>query len=293
MITTRLTGGLGNQMFQYALGRRLALDRGVGLALDLGWFGNEQGGDTRRSYALDGFALDADRALVKGRSTLREPANRRQLAQRLARERLDPRSRILRQRGTGFDAAVLDAPDGTHLVGFWQSERYFDGQAAAIRADFVPTVTASAEARSLHERVSTDASVSLHVRRGDYVSNADANRYHGTLDPEHYRRAVEMVAERTSVDLELFIFSDDVAWCAEHLALAHATTFVELPDTSPIIDLALMAACRHHVIANSSFSWWGAWLDPRPDHVVVAPRAWAQNPGADFSTIYCPGWLRL
>jgi hypothetical protein len=292
MITTRLTGGLGNQMFQYALGRRMALDRGVVLRLDTGWFGRERPGDTPRTYALGDFALDRNVDLVKEPLALTEPTSRFHLARVLLTERLRPGPGVIRQRGTGFDHRVLAAPDGTHLVGFWQSARYFEARAEAIRADFTPAIALSDSAAALRARIDSVVSVSLHVRRGDYVTNPAANRYHGTLDADYYRRAVEAVAARAGADIELFVFSDDLAWCARELTLPYPTTHVQLPDRSPLADLMLMAACRHHVIANSSFSWWGAWLNPDADAVVVAPRLWALDPRADFSDLYLPGWLR-
>jgi len=287
MITVRLIGGLGNQMFQYALGRRLSLDRGVPLALDLGWFGRQAPQDTPREYELDCFTLDE--TVRKVRRDLPVPANWAQLALLRARETLRLAPRVVRQRGSGFDPEVLQAPAGALLLGFFQSERYFAPVADAIRADFTPIAPLSEEARRIQEEIVAGPSISVHVRRGDYVSNPHANRYHGTMGEEYYRRALERIGVEGA---RAFVFSDDPDWCRSGFALGIPTTVVDGGGRPPVEDLVLMSTCRHHVLANSSFSWWGAWLDPDPG-VVVAPERWAQDESADFSDVYAEGWVRV
>ncbi len=288
MITVRLIGGLGNQMFQYAAGRALALRRGVPLRLDLGWYADQPPQDTPRAYELDVFRCDAEVEKVVVR--LREPRTRLGLARVRLGEALGRRSKLLRQQGTGFDARVLDAPDGTHLVGYWQSERYFQDAADHVRRDFTPRDAPSDHAVVLDAAIrSAPNAVSLHVRRGDYLTNPHALRYHGVLDVDYYRHAVELVTARVG-DVALFVFSDDPDWCEEELVLGYPTTVVRAAGRPAWEDLALMSACRHHVIANSSFSWWGAWLGDRGG-VVVAPKRWAIDAGADFTAVYAEGWL--
>jgi hypothetical protein len=274
-------GGLGNQMFQFAAGRRLALRHGVPLRLDVGWFAEIDPRDTPRQYELGGFCGDAD--VIKEAVPLREGRWWRR------------RSRgVLRQTGNGFDARVLSAPDGAHLVGFWASERYFADVAATIRADFVPCNPLAARNADLAERIAADpAAVSLHVRRGDYLSNVHARDFHGVMDVDYYRRAVELVARTAGTSqLHLYAFSDDPDWCEASLDLGHPLTVVRGNDSAAIEDMMLMASCRHHVVANSTFSWWGAWLGTAVDAVVVAPDRWVKDPMVDTSAIYAQGWLR-
>jgi hypothetical protein len=291
MITTRLIGGLGNQMFQFAAGRALALRLGVPLRLDLGWFADQPPTDTHRAYELHVFAAEAwvERAEVR----LPEPRTRLELARLRIGEALGRRSAVLRQAGTGFDPAVLDAPDGTHLIGYWQSERFFADADEQIRRDLAPARPLGPAATAVADAIAAQpAATALHVRRGDYVTNPAAARYHGVLDAEYYRRGVELVAQRGG-EPHLFVFSDDPAWCAAQLDLDRPATIVDGPGREAWEDMALIAACRHHVIANSSFSWWGAWLsDRRSDGITVAPSRWALDPAADFSAIAARGWLR-
>jgi hypothetical protein len=288
MITVRLSGGLGNQMFQYALGRRLSLDRSVPLALDLGLFGNEAPQDTPREYALHCFALDA--RVPKVHLRLPVPKNRAELGILLVREKLRLAPRVIRQEGAGFDPAVMAAQDGALLIGFFQSERYFAPIADTIRADFrlaVPLTATSEQLRT--EIVTAPTSISLHVRRGDYVTNPHASRFHGTMDDGYYQRALDRIGASNA---RVFVFSDDPDWCAAELNLGLPMTVIDGAGRPPVEDMLLMSTCDHHVLANSSFSWWGAWLDPAPGSVVVAPARWAIDENANFSDIYAEGWVR-
>jgi hypothetical protein len=288
LITVRLIGGLGNQMFQYAVGRRLSLERGVPLSLDLGWFGHQSGSDTPRSYELGCFV--ADEHVRKVEVDLPEPSNRVELLRARLHDRFGRRRTVVRQRGPEFDPAVLAVGDTAHLIGFWQSERFFGAAADTIRADFRLNQPLSPQATHIDEQIARQPSVSLHVRRGDYVTNAAAKRFHGTMQPGYYRAGLDAIQEP---EAHAFVFSDDPAWCEAELALGRPMTVIGGDGRPAVEDMVLMSRCDHHVIANSSFSWWGAWLDPRPAGVVVAPARWALDEKADFSDVYADGWLRI
>ncbi len=288
MITVRLIGGLGNQMFQYAIGRRLSLEREVPLAVDLGWFGHQARGDTPRSYELGCFAADASAQKVSLR--LPEPSNKAEQVLGKLRALMRPVPDPWRQRGMSFDPSVLAVGSSAHLVGFWQSERFFDSVAPRIRRDFRPIQPPSEEARSLHDSIAVSRSISVHVRRGDYVTNAAANRFHGTPDRAYYRRALEAIGVEGA---HLFVFSDDPRWCLANLDLGGPMTVIGGHDRPAAEDMLLMSACEHHVIANSSFSWWGAWLDPSPKKKVVAPARWTADADTNSQDVYAAGWLRV
>ena len=293
MICVRLMGGLGNQMFQYALGRRLASTHGTELVLDLGWFSSGIGQPSRR-YALDCFALQSRLLTMTDRQVeaLERPLALRALRAFLGRRRraaaLPPRFRTLRQRGVSFDPTAAAAPDGTLLVGYWQSERYFEPVADEIRRDFVFARDPPPLAREIAE----SASVGVHVRRGDYATPGQTRDYHGSLEPRYYESAVGHLAARVKVE-RIFVFSDDPAWSRDALQFELPTTHVSDLGYADWEEMRLLSLCSHQVVANSTFSWWAAWLNDNPEKIVVAPKRWFSDPAADPDGLVPPGWHRL
>ena len=287
MIAVRLIGGLGNQLFQFAAGRRLAGRHGSELVLDLGWFRYE-GRDfaTPRPYALGGLGLQARTKRFRLRTVRAFEAGRRHPFSSRTLE-------VIRQREGDFtvDERVLNAPDDVLLIGYWQSEAYFADAAEEIRRELgIRSVPVREQYRVLDRAVETRSAVAVHVRRGDYVSSPATRAVHGVLDREYYRRALRYVAERV-VEPAFFAFSDETGWVERELASEMCLTVVHGGDA--LQELRLMSRCAHHVIANSSFSWWGAWLGERSESVVVAPRQWFADPRADTRSVVPARWERL
>lgn len=177
--------------------------------------------------------------------------------------------------------------------GYWQSERYFVDAADIIRAEFKPRLALEPENAATAAAIDGVTAVSVHVRRGDYVTDKVTNAYHGVCSLDYYRAAIARIAERVASP-HLFVFSDDHAWVQENLRSNYPTTYVTAnsPDRG-YRDMQLMSRCRHHIIANSSFSWWGAWLNPRPDKVVVAPARWFIDKSNDTRDLLPGEWLRV
>jgi hypothetical protein len=282
MIRVSLFGGLGNQMFQYAAGKALAERHGVELGFDLGGFQI----DRLRVFLLDRLQIP---------ETMREPAGslnpvgttgyffsalRRQRVDRMMSliglPRLCPSPSRYREPHFHFDPAFETLGPDTELFGYFQSERYFSSIADEIRTCLQPREPFGMEAQATADRIAeSELPVSIHVRRGDYVASAETARVHGTLDLDYYRKALDLIERSAGGRITLFVFSDDAA-AATDLLRSYSGEMIEVrgdPDR-PWEDMALMTRCRHHVIANSSFSWWGAWLNPSPDKIVIAPRAW-------------------
>jgi hypothetical protein len=285
-VVARLFGGLGNQMFQYAAGRSLALKTGSRLVLDAAGFSLPT---VRRGYALDGYALAAEIRFDGYRrsprlSTVQFPVPQRSgwidRAARLLRARSIPVGRsagenafsVFNERSFDFDLRFRECGSQTYLVGYWQSERYFADVAGLVRQELTyqrPPDPANAQWLA---RIRAVNAVCVHVRRGDYLLPAHF-KHHGLCSADYYRRSTALIRERL-VDPQFFIFSDDWAWCREHLADADIVIVdANKPDAGQN-ELRLMAACRHHVSANSSLSWWGAWLAASEGQVVVAPSPW-------------------
>ncbi|MBJ6799238.1 alpha-1,2-fucosyltransferase [Geomonas sp. Red259] len=292
MIIVYLQGGMGNQMFQYAAGRRLAFRLGVSLKLDLSRLSNTEPGITPRAYALAPFPIKA---------ALATPEESRRLWQKSGWwggrlwQTIKPgyRQTHIRERGFRFDPAILELGDDVCLDGYWQSEKYFVDAVSVLRRDFtLPSPPAGSNGEVLRQ-ITGCQSVSLHIRRGDYLTNRRIAAKHGSCSERYYQEAVAMIAARVSQP-HFFVFSDDPGWVRDHFAIPHPMTVVEhnSPD-QPHEDLRLMSSCQHHITANSSFSWWGAWLGEHPGKVVIAPARWFNDPSIDTADLLPASWLKV
>lgn len=336
MIIVRLSGGLGNQMFQYAAARRLSIKHEVPLKVELSWFEKQQ----LRQYKLGCFDVCQDfvtpqeidvivsnysptkwlaikvlnklgfqtspenMAIRRGTEAIIENYGFGKLLSTRAKRNLYFRhisaefyqkGRIFKEKHFHFDPELLNAPNYIYLDGLWQSEKYFLDIEAIIRQEFTLSDAQASSLEEVSRRMTDICSVSLHVRRGDMANNPTANLLHGTCDLSYYERAVDFMTD--SLDQpHFFVFSDDVNWVKENLNLKCPFTLV---SSSQVLkdyeELHLMSRCRHHVIANSSFSWWGAWLNSRSDKRVIAPKQWFNAYAFEHDTKdLTPGsWIRL
>ncbi len=294
MVIVRLMGGLGNQMFQYAAARRLALEQGVPLKLDVSWFA----GSRERAYALGGLNVEAAFATTAELDGIIGSSSRGRRARALStlkRHLLIGQgwTWIYEHRLSPYNRRVQRARGRVYLDGYWQSERYFVPVAETIRRDFTVIARPDGSGREIADRIATTESVSVHVRRGDYVSDPQTSPARSVCTPDYYRRCALRAAEGLA-NPHLFLFSDDPEWVEANLRFECPTTVVSRTAPGGIYaDLQLMSACRRHIIANSSFSWWAAWLDPRPDKVVLAPRRWMYDARVDDRDVLPAAWIRM
>jgi hypothetical protein len=281
-ITVRLFGGAGNQLFQYAAGRALADHLGCPLALDSRYVASSR---TRRDDCFGHFANARFTRDINLPPAKHDSALRYALWRTLGRN-----PRFHREAGLGFDPQFFDLRPGTYLHGYWQSPRYF-GDADRLRSDLAMTTPLDAENTSMAARITSAAvPVSFHVRRGDYT----AGDSYAACPADYYRRAADALSQQTGQPLTCFVFSNDPTWASDNLSLGHETVIVDLNDEATgHFDMALMAACTHNVIANSTFSWWGAWLNPNPDKTVIAPAQWFAKDKLHNPDLCPPEWLRL
>lgn len=289
MIAVRLMGGLGNQLFQYAAGRALALARGAELLLDHGWF-DDVGDATPRSYALIGYALAARRfepeRLRADVGWLARVTKRHAAPSELLRA---AGWRVVRPAGRRCDLSVF-VGDKLYLDGYWQSAGYFDSARDALLAELTLLQPPEGENAAMLARIEGSAAVAVHVRRGDYVSDPRALAHHGLCSLDYYRDAFAYVQQHIP-EARPFVFSDDMQWARAQLGDWPGVCFVDHNDDAQQ-DLQLMRHCRHFIIANSSFSWWGAWLAQGADKIVVAPRRWFADPAADEGDLVPAEWVR-
>jgi hypothetical protein len=290
MIVVQLSGGLGNQMFQYATGRALAARHGAQLVLDSSWIEGAGGAVSTevRRYELGCFELESRLAPVEqvgrlGRSVL--PSRR-------------PALRDLEEPLFGQHCPeLLQATDNTYLRGYWQNVAYFEDAEEHLRRDFTFRTEITAQQADLARQIgeSPVPTVSLHVRRSDYVTDPGVRDRMGTLEPEYYSHALDALGSGIG-SVRLFVFTDDPEWCRTNLRLSEQDVVLgaaraEADKWASIMHL--MTLCDHHVLANSSFSWWGAWLSPSPAQIVVAPRPWLQDSRWDENGRIPAEWVRI
>ncbi|MGV4793000.1 alpha-1,2-fucosyltransferase [Rhizobium sp. F40D2] len=269
-VVIRLVGGLGNQMFQYAAALGLAEHQRRPLLLDVSAFATYK----IRSYQLD--CLNVPQDIYRGAPLVGGVSS--SLATRIARRlKGGPvyRDQVYREPHFHFDPAFAKLVGGEILLdGYFQSPRYFEGVEDILRSRFKLSGSLTESAEKWAERIeATPYSVSLHVRRGDYLSKA-VSGVHSALDMSYYRRAVSLINVLLEGKAEYFLFSDEPDFVAQAFSDVPGAHVVRTDPHAPWEDMFLMARCRHNIIANSSYSWWGAWLNATPDKWVVAPARW-------------------
>lgn len=291
MIIVRIMGGLGNQMFQYAAGRRLAAIRNTALKLDISDFEDYHLHD----YGLSAFTINESFATPEEVEILKEPETgsfRKKLKKFL---RCPSKIGIthIREKQYHFDPEILTMPDSVYLDGYWQSEKYFSDIADIIRKEFTVKLPQTGRNMTLAQQINSCESVSLHVRRGDYVTDEKTKTIHGTCDLAYYARCIESLGQKVHQPC-FFIFSDDPDWAEQNLKIPHPATFIDHNGPKKNYeDLRLMSQCRHHIIANSSFSWWGAWLGRHPHTRVYAPDRWFSAPSFNTKDLLPETWTRI
>lgn len=300
MIYVRLIGGLGNQMFQYALGRHLALKNRTELIVDTTYFDFVPKNTeyfTKRKYDLELFhinvlTLDQKNASWLPYYSIKRRHRLKHLLKRLLNlyKHVGGHRIIYEKKLFSFDESILDSGDNLYLVGYWQNERYFKDIEQEIRRDFTIRNRFSNDVSKLASEISNTKSLCLNVRRGDFVKSPT----HGFVGTEYISRAVNHM--RDAVDIrKVFIFSDDIDWCKNNLRFDIPSLFVndEYTGGDFAADLYLMTKCSHFIISNSTFGWWGAWLAENSEKTVIAPEQWVNVPGLDASGIIPDGWTTL
>jgi hypothetical protein len=297
-LITKLLGGLGNQMFQYAAGRRLSLDNNMRLLVDTSILEDHSPGrhEVNRHYGLGIFKLEVEKATPLQRWFYN--AQGLPLPVKVLARCLKPWSSKLtcRERSFSFDDGLLrEQPAPRYIHGLWQSYRYFEPVAGAIAGDFEFRDPLPSALAGMGSEISCHESVCLNVRRGDYVHGSCATSM-GFTGLDYYRSACRVMRQRLGTEPAYFVFSDDIEWCVQNLDwLGPRTEFVdhEYAGDHFVNYLQLMSLCPNFIIPNSTFGWWAAWLSRAPDKKVIAPARWFTDPSVDTSDLCPPSWQRL
>ncbi len=285
MIVCRLQGGLGNQMFQYAACRALAIAKSQPLYLDISFFGLKHEGITSRSFKLDGFNIIADIANKEILTKFAEkPLNR-------VLNKLIPyyKKKCYSHPDFRYDRNFYKTGNNILLNGYWQSYLYFQKINEIIINDLTLKDQHKTGIGPQLSLINSSQSVSVHIRRGDYVTNKIAADVLGCLPAGYYEQAVQLIRGRVKEPL-FFIFSDDPEWVKSNMRIPNATV---IESNNELHDLILMSHCKHNIIANSSFSWWAAWLNKNINKIVIAPHKWFNDPLINTDDLIPPTWIRL
>jgi len=292
MVITRLKGGMGNQLFQYALGRQLAAQLNTELKLDVSnlLYRNKGADFVYRDYDLGVFNVEGD--FLTRPELLRPIMNLRigPLSRRV-KGFLTRKYPVVEEAHFHYDPSILsEASAGKIYEGWFQSPRYFAGVEAEIRRTFTFSRPLLPESAELHARIIGSNAICLNVRRTDFLTTDVLN----ATNRDYFLRAAAYLAERVDHP-HFFVFSDDVEWCRENITLGHPTEFVGHEHKGWKFGnyLRLMHACRHFIIPNSTFAWWAAWLNTGADKLVVAPKHWFTDPAIDTTDLVPDNWVRL
>ncbi|MDX2302414.1 MAG: alpha-1,2-fucosyltransferase [Microscillaceae bacterium] len=284
-IIIQLKGGLGNQMFQYALGRHLAHIHQCDLKLDISVIQLRHNSSwiTQRKYELGAFHIQEN--LCKN-----TPKN---LSSFLKKPLFSKNPTPILEKDFAFDPSVFTLKPPLHLIGYWQSEQYFKPIEPILREEFKPKIPFSEVRQALSTHIENSQSVGVHIRRGDYVSNPISSQFHGVCSLDYYRQAIEHITSKLP-EPYFFIFSDEPDWVKANLKLSYPHLFIEDPDCYPAFaDMMLLKQCDHQIIANSTYSWWAAWLNENPEKIVIAPQKWFQNPQINTRDLLPESWIKL
>ena len=264
--------------------------------------------DTPREYALRGFNLEEVFATpgeiyrISGMPTtfplrmghaFRRATHKGSMLLGLPERPLSEKLGIFREERSEYHSEFIDLPDNTYLFGYWQSEQYFSGIEDLIRTEFAHKKPPTGRIRDIADNIRRCESVSVHVRRGDYISHPIVRQVHGVCTQEYYMEAIKEVVKSVSRP-HFFVFSDDPQWVREHLRTDYPVTYVTYNSAGDASeDLRLMSLCRHNIIANSSFSWWGAWLNENKEKIVITPRFWFLDRDRQNRDLLPAKWKKL
>jgi len=291
MIKVLLIGGLGNQLFQYAASRALAIKHSTNLVLNLSLLNRSNISVTPRSYELGNFSVICDVELISRFSFWERIKKYTFFLGKLNVWKL------YQETSPSYDPRLLQQPDGVTLFGYWQSYIYFSDISKQLVCELQHSKPLSQKSNEVLDKIESSQAVAIHIRRGDYVSNSETSSFHGVMPLSYYKHSIEFVLTKFP-DATFFIFSDDKDWCRSNLKL-EKSYFVDHNETeNSWEDFILMSKCRHHIIANSSFSWWAAWIadnyQEAAGHLVIAPKNWFKKvQEIHIADRFPPHWILL
>lgn len=285
MVIVKIIGGLGNQMFQYAYARSLS-NRGYRVKIDISAFNTYR---LHGGYQLDKYNINLK---IADESEYERYHSNNKIQRVLKRFTLS--SELITEKSLIFDSSLLDINSVGYVEGYFQTEKYFTDIRDILLNEFIINKPLSDFTIEMQEKIqSCEGSCSLHIRRGDFLSTKNSS-IHGGCSLDYYQDAINHINSKTNKS-RYFIFSDDMDWVKSNLKIENAIYMESSEQRIPHEDIYLMSLCNNNIIANSTFSWWGAWLNQHTDKCVVVPKTWFADNKLDSQAgdIVCDKWIRV
>ncbi len=282
MILAKVVGGLGNQLFIYAAAKTLAKKNETTLKLDISDYKNEG----LRNFQLDYFNTNYEIASLKEIKEFTEISFRKKIQNKLFNKN------VYKERKFEFNKRFIKSKSPIYIKGYFQSEKYFEENKTGIKKELSFKIETLEINEEILKEIENSNSVSIHIRRGDYL-NKNIVETHGVLGLDYYNTSIAIINSKIT-EAKFFIFTDSTKWVENNINVSNCTIVSNLYSQSPIQDLFLMSKCKHNIIANSSFSWWGAWLNENVNKIVVAPKKWFGPKGPkSFDSLYPDNWIKI
>jgi hypothetical protein len=282
MIIVKLKGGLGNQLFQYAFGRLLSIKRNTSVKFDVLSVDKK---DIHRDFKLDKFNTKIELASLEEIKKSEYPFGF------ISKIWTWVKRKILRIYNVGYSEKIINSKE-KYYDGYWQNYKYLEPIRKELLTEISLKESINKKYSELISRINSSNSVSIHIRRGDYVNDSKTKKAHVTFGLEYYEEAIKIIKDKIK-DPVFFVFSDDISWIKENLKINYPIFFVSNPEIKDYEELIIMSTCKHNIIANSSFSFWGAWLNQNQNKTVIAPIKWSNLYQKEYKNICPENWIRI
>jgi len=292
MIISKLFGGLGNQLFQYALGRYLSILNNTELKLDISLLKQTPENITYRTFELDKFHIKATIATDDEIKRIKREHLKgliKSLYWRFQYQKPYYKQNYVKEAGFFFDKNILHCGNNIYLDGYWQSPYYFEEIKPVLLQELIPKNDLGDIAYQYLKQILNSNSVSLHIRRGDYITNPKNKEIYLEINNNYYKQAISFMNNKIDTPT-YFVFSDDLHWIKENLNIENSV-FIDIER--PVDSLYLMSKCKHNIITNSTFSWWGAWLNNNPEKIVVTPKEWFVTERLKTNDLLPKNWIKI
>ena len=285
MIIIEASGGLGNQMFQYALYKKLE-SMGKDVVMDTSFFRSKQ---NLRELEIGVFGVQYRSITDKEAAYIRGYGYQDTIIDKIKYKLKPSKMKMYRDTIERFQPEIFKMDD-IYLCGYWQSEKYFKDVRNTILKEFSFPLETRERFEDLCKQMQEENSISIHIRRSDYLTEQNAKVYGNICTEIYYENAIAYM-DRQIKNPHYYVFTDDLEWTRGYFKGDQYTIVDENRGKDSYADIYLMSQCKHNIIANSSFSWWGAWLNENPDKKVLAPKKWFHNHEKD--EIVCEDWIRI